>query len=56
METYPTCIYEVISMAQIYHEYQYETCDTTIDKVTLNMPYPNCNDQQPQNPIGAVKT
>ena len=56
METYPISIYEVISMAQIYHEYQYEKRDTTIDKATLNMHYPNCNDQLPQNHVEAVKT
>ena len=56
METYPISISEVISMAQIYHEYQYEKCDTTVDKATLNMHYPNCKDQQPQNPIGVIKT
>ena len=56
METYHISISEVISMAQIYQEYQYEKRETTVDKATLNMHYPNCNDQQPQNLIGAVKT
>ena len=56
METYHISISKVISMAQIYHEYQYEKRETIVDKATLNMHYPNCNDQQPQNPIEAVKT
>ena len=56
METYPISISKVISMTQIYHEYQYEKRNTTVDKATLNMHYPNCNDQQPQNPIEEVKT
>ena len=56
MGTSPIPITGAKSVGQIYHVYQYERLDTTIDKARLNRHYPNYTYQQPQNPLEEVKT
>ena len=56
MGTYPIPMTGAKSVGQIYHVYQSERFDITIDKARLNMHYPNYAYPQPQNPLERVKT